>query len=47
MLYFILIQPHAAAKKARLARWHGRMYDDFSRAARYPWLPAPPDPPPE
>src|SRR5262245_21410608 len=30
----------------RLGRYHATLKQTYERAARYPWLPVPPDPPP-
>ena len=35
-----------STKKAALAQWQSIVAEKYRRAARYPWLPLEPDPPP-
>src|SRR5829696_982457 len=39
------VGPRKLAAARRLEAYYGRLRAKYERAARYPWLPVPPDPP--
>src|SRR4051812_43881044 len=40
------LEPRARPGPGRRTEYHAAMRRKYERAARYPWLPVPPDPPP-